>query len=55
MQLDKTKLPPVELYRKYLNIASIKFNISLNECRNKYGSFTIHQWENLLNKKKKTK
>lgn len=43
--LDKTKLPPILLYSKYLNIASIRFNLTLNECRDKYGLFTIKQWE----------
>lgn len=43
--MDKTKLPPTELYSKYLNIASIRFNLTLNECRDKFGLFTIKQWE----------
>jgi len=47
-EVDKTKLPPVLLYSKYLNIASMRFRLSLDECRNKYGLFTIEQWESLL-------
>ena len=47
-EVDKTKLPPVLLYSKYLNIASFRFNLSMDECRNKYGLFTIEQWESLL-------
>ena len=47
-EVDKTKLPPVLLYSKYLNIASLRFRLSLDECRNKYGLFTIEQWESLL-------
>jgi len=47
-EVDKTKLPPVLLYSKYLNIASMRFRLSLDECRNKYGLFTINQWESLL-------
>lgn len=48
IEIDKTKLPPVSLYSKYLNIASFRFNLTLDECRNKYGLFTINQWESLL-------
>ena len=47
-EVDKTKLPPVLLYSKYLNIASMRFRLSMDECRNKYGLFTINQWESLL-------
>jgi hypothetical protein len=47
-EVDKTKLPTVLLYSKYLNIASMRFRLSLDECRNKYGLFTIEQWESLL-------
>ena len=46
--LDKTKLPPVSLYSKYLNIASMRFRLSMDECRNKYGLFTINLWQSLL-------
>lgn len=42
-------LPPCMLYGKYLSIASIRFNLTMDECRNKYGKFTINQWENLFN------
>ena len=44
--MDKNKLPSATLYSKYLNIASLRFNISLDECRDKFGLFTIQQWEN---------
>lgn len=47
-EIDKTKLPNVLLYSKYLNIASLRFNLSMDECRNRYGLFTIEQWESLL-------
>jgi len=46
--IDKTKLPNVSLYSKYLNIASMRFRLSMDECRDKYGLFTINQWETLL-------
>jgi len=42
-------LPPITLYRKYLQIASIRFNLTLDECRNKYGLFTERQWLKLFN------
>lgn len=48
--MDESKLPPIDLYRKYLNIASIRFNLSMDECRNKFGLFTINQWNEMLNK-----
>lgn len=47
-EIDKTKLPPVSLYSKYLNIASIRFSMTMDECRDKYGLFTVSQWETLL-------
>lgn len=47
-EIDKTKLPNVSLYSKYLNIASLRFNLSIDECRDRYGLFTIQQWETLL-------
>lgn len=43
------KLPAISLYTKYLNIASIRFNLSMDECRDRFGLFTINQWEELLN------
>ena len=48
IEIDKTKLPNISLYSKYLNIASLRFNLSMDECRSKYGLFTINQWESLL-------
>lgn len=48
--MDKTKIPPANLYSKYLNIASLRFNLTMDECRDKYGLFTIQQWENEFNK-----
>ena len=43
-------LPPCMLYSEYLHKASDLFNMTLNECRNKYGQFTMAQWANLFNK-----
>ena len=42
-------LPTVSLYAKYLQIASIRFNLSLDECRNKFGLFTNAEWLKLFN------
>lgn len=42
-------LPNAVIYRKYLEIASFRFNLTLDECRNKYGLYTNKQWLNLLN------
>ena len=42
-------LPNVLDYINYLNIASIRFNMTYDECRNKYGLFTHNQWLKLLN------
>ena len=42
-------LPPITLYRKYLNIASIRFNLTIDECRNKFGLYTERQWIKLFN------
>lgn len=42
-------LPTVEQYRIFLYSASEKFNLSLNECRDKFGKYTIKEWETLLN------
>lgn len=46
--IDKNILPPVSLYREYLNKACCKFNLSIDECRDRYGKFTIEEWNNLL-------
>ena len=47
-EVDKSKLPTCLTYSKYLNIASLRFNLSIDECRDRYGLFTIEQWESLL-------
>ena len=44
------KLPTVNQYREYLEIARFKFNLSIDECRNRFGLYTIAQWEQLLKK-----
>jgi hypothetical protein len=42
-------LPTVSDYTNYLNKVVNKFNISINEARNRYGKLTYKQWNNLLN------
>ena len=44
-------LPPISLYRKFLNIASIRFNLTIDQCRDKFGLYTERQWIELLTKK----
>jgi hypothetical protein len=46
--MDTTKLPPCGLYAKYLQIASFRFRLSVDECRNKFGLYTLAQWHKLL-------
>lgn len=46
--INKTKLPGILLYSKYLSLASLKFKISIEKCRSKFGLYSIEQWENLL-------
>ena len=51
MNLDEwneNKLPPCSLYGKYLQIASHKFRLPIDECRSKYGLYTIAEWIKLL-------
>ena len=48
--LSKYFLPPCSIYGKYLNIAIGRFKITMEECRDKFGEFTIRQWEELFNK-----
>jgi len=43
------KLPSITTYSNYLNIASIRFSLTMNECRDRFGLFTNQQWETLLN------
>ena len=41
-------LPSVHLYSRFLEIAEEKLFISKDEARNKYGLYTVKQWETLL-------
>jgi len=46
----KNKLPTIREYQQYLNIASMRYNITIDECRNKFGLYTAKEWLELLNK-----
>ena len=44
----QNSLPPCRLYGTFLEIAVEKLHISKDEARNKYGLYTVQQWETLL-------
>ena len=46
--MNKEKLPPISLYKNYLDRAAEKFKISINKARDKFGLYTIAEWEKLL-------
>ena len=48
MKKNINLLPPIKLYSEYLYKTSIKLGITLSEARNKYGLYTIGQFETLL-------
>ena len=41
-------LPTIHLYSRFLEIAEEKLSISKDEARNKYGHYTVKEWETLL-------
>jgi len=42
-------IPTVADYTEYLKRVVKKFNISIDEARDRYGKLTYKQWNNLLN------
>ena len=44
----QNNLPPVELYSRFLDVAEKNLNISRDEARDRYGRYTVKQWEALL-------
>jgi hypothetical protein len=42
-------LPPILVYTSFVKKASEKFKLSEDECRKKFGTFTIREWKKLLN------
>lgn len=49
------KLPPAMVYSEYLKKVVSEFQISENEARQKFGSFTLKQWSELFYNLKKEK
>jgi len=49
------KLPPAMVYSEYLKKVISEFQISENEARQKFGSFTLKQWSELFYNLKKEK
>lgn len=45
------KLPTVMMYQDYLQRVCVKLGISTDEARERYGLFTVGQWEEMLNRK----
>ena len=45
---EKDFLPSCAVYAEYLKKASQIFNLSINECRNRFGCFTENQWKMIL-------
>ena len=45
---QQSSLPPCHLYGRFLEIATEKLNITKDEARNKYGLYTVAEWERLL-------
>jgi hypothetical protein len=41
-------MPPIGLYIKYLNIASHRFELTMDECRDKFGLYTNEEWARLF-------
>lgn len=44
----KNILPTCYDYKKFLNEVVLKFKISIEEARKKYGLYTYGQWQELL-------
>jgi hypothetical protein len=42
------KLPPIQLYSRFLEIAKEKLLITIEEARAKYGLYTVQEWETIL-------
>lgn len=45
---QQSKLPPIHIYTRYLEIAKEKLKISIEDARAKYGLYTVQEWETLL-------
>jgi hypothetical protein len=47
--MNENLLPPILMYKEFIIIASIRFNVDISIIRSKYGLFTLSQWNELLN------
>lgn len=47
-KIDMDKLPFCSEYTRLLNVASFKFGLTMDECRDKFGLYTNRQWKELL-------
>ena len=47
-QQHQASLPCCHLYARFLEIAEEKLNITKDDARNKYGLYTVREWEKLL-------
>lgn len=45
---QQSSLPPCHLYGRFLEIAEEKLGITKEDARNKYGLYTVAEWETLL-------
>jgi len=54
MKETTDKLPTCLDYSVYLNRASTKLGISVDEARDRYGRYTYNQWEQLLQATERT-
>ena len=45
---DSEKYPPIMIYSELLDNAKNKFNLTMDQCRKKYGQFSCKEWYNLL-------
>ncbi len=45
----ENKIPNCNTYLKYLNIISIRLNLNMDVCRDRFGLYTENQWQELFN------
>lgn len=42
--MNTNKLPAAQIYSKHLNIASIRYDLTIDKCRDYFGQFTNAEW-----------
>lgn len=50
-KFNTKKLPPILMYKRYLEKAVIELGITKEQARLYYGNFSISEWENLFTTK----